>query len=92
MRRSIAFSLVLSLGLVLGAGVAGLAPAGRGQEWSRKRDLRWEYLPGTISLHRAKVPGGWLVVLEQPTRSGVVNTGCSFYPDPRHEWDGGSLP
>jgi hypothetical protein len=36
-------------------------------------------------VHRTKVPGGWLVL--------VVNnaTGLTFYPDPEHNWDGGSL-
>jgi hypothetical protein len=36
---------------------------------------------------RAKVPGGWLVLIEQTDASGIA-----FYPDPRHEWNGGSLP
>jgi len=36
-------------------------------------------------VYRTKVPGGWLVL--------VVNnaTGLTFYPDPEHNWDGGSL-
>jgi hypothetical protein len=36
-------------------------------------------------VHRAKVPGGWLVLVNHPT------TGLTFYPDPEHKWDGGSL-
>jgi hypothetical protein len=39
------------------------------------------------AVHRAKVPGGWLVV----TSSGHGLSGITFYPDPRHEWDGGTL-
>jgi hypothetical protein len=36
-------------------------------------------------VHRTKVPGGWLVLAIQNT------TGLTFYPDPEHKWDGGSL-
>ena len=34
----------------------------------------------------AKVPGGWLVAIEN--MSGL---GMTFYPDPKHEWTGVSL-
>ncbi len=34
---------------------------------------------------RAKVPGGWLVLF-----SGSASSGVTFYPDPKHEWDGGT--
>jgi len=37
------------------------------------------------NVHRTKVPGGWLVLV-------IHNTdGLTFYPDPEHKWDGGSL-
>ena len=36
-------------------------------------------------VYRAKVPGGWLVVVTNNAR------GLMFYPDPTHNWDGGSL-
>ncbi len=36
-------------------------------------------------VHRAKVPGGWLVLVMHNT------TGLTFYPDPEHRWDGGGL-
>ncbi len=36
-------------------------------------------------VHRTKVPGGWLVLVMHNT------TGVTFYPDPEHKWDGGSL-
>lgn len=35
-------------------------------------------------VHRAKVPGGWLVLVIHNT------SGLTFYPDPGHRWDGGS--
>ena len=38
-------------------------------------------------IHRAKVPGGWLIL-----KSLSDNSGIAFYPDPEHAWDGGSLP
>ncbi len=38
-------------------------------------------------VYRAKVPGGWLVV----TAGGNGMSGVTFYPDPRHEWNGGTL-
>lgn len=36
-------------------------------------------------VHRAKVPGGWMVLVIHNT------TGLTFYPDPEHKWDGGGL-
>jgi hypothetical protein len=63
-----------------------MAPATEG------RDLLWEELktsrPGAgifnWKVHRAKVPGGWLVLVMHNT------SGLTFYPDPQHKWDGGS--
>jgi len=65
--------------------------------------INWEYLgksallpnpipgkekqPRSVSTWRAKVPGGWLV-LTDVFGSGTFPT---FYPDPQHEWDGGTL-
>lgn len=37
-------------------------------------------------VYRAKVPGGWLVL----TSSTEGFSGVAFYPDPKHDWDGGS--
>jgi hypothetical protein len=34
---------------------------------------------------RTRVPGGWLVLVIQNT------SGLTFYPDPEHKWDGGSV-
>ena len=37
------------------------------------------------NVHRAKVPGGWLILVIHNTN------GVTFYPDPEYKWDGGSL-
>jgi hypothetical protein len=53
--------------------------------------LRWQELSEVgnkyTSIFRAKVSGEWLVQVEQSDGCGIT-----FYPDPEHEWDGGSLP
>lgn len=41
----------------------------------------------TSHVKRAKVPGGWFVRV-----GGGASQAAFFYPDPNHEWDGGSLP
>jgi len=61
--------------------------------------LRWETLNTTreeeglldsgYMTERAKVPGGWLVISQ--FRVGGAH-GLVFLPDPKHVWDGGSLP
>ena len=38
--------------------------------------------------YRARVPGGWLIFIWTPGRSGL--TDVTFYPDPSHVWDGGT--
>jgi hypothetical protein len=49
-----------------------------------KPKLQWEPLDsGPWALERAKVPGGWLVAL--------AGASVTFYPDPRHRWDGSSV-
>ena len=50
-------------------------------------DLHWEFLDGKFSMARAKVPGGWLLVINWGS-----GTGMTFYPDPNHKWNGESLP
>jgi hypothetical protein len=45
--------------------------------------LQWEKLGSSPHLvERAKVPGGWLVAVDQSV---------AFYPDPKHRWNGASL-
>ncbi|MBP1610750.1 MAG: hypothetical protein H6Q04_2985 [Acidobacteria bacterium] len=41
--------------------------------------------PLNEGVFRAQVPGGWFILLkaDQPT--------LFFYPDPRYDWDGGSM-
>ena len=55
--------------------------------------LVWERLESngvstSVSMYRAKVPGGWLVALDY----GKEMASLSFYPDPTYKWDGSSLP
>ncbi|MEO1094288.1 MAG: hypothetical protein AAFX01_05255 [Cyanobacteria bacterium J06638_28] len=44
---------------------------------------------GGLGAWRAKVPGGWIVAIRC---GGGEGGGVTFYPDPYHQWDGGSLP
>lgn len=47
--------------------------------------LNWERLGGgnrAWRTHRAKVPGGWLVLVEISN----ADLGVTFYPDPNHHW------
>ncbi|OPZ83912.1 MAG: hypothetical protein BWY76_02072 [bacterium ADurb.Bin429] len=68
--------------------------------------LIWETLPGMVAereyhpesfvscIYRAKIPGGWLVRLLVPGADmpDSLDSSMVFVPDPRHEWDGNSLP
>jgi hypothetical protein len=52
-------------------------------------DLRSSRAGGEIlklgwDIYRARVPGGWLVLVIHNT------SGLTFYPDPEHRWDGTS--
>jgi hypothetical protein len=47
----------------------------------------WEEVSSSLKMRRAKVPGGWLLIL-----LGASGNSLSFYPDSGHEWDGASLP
>jgi hypothetical protein len=51
---------------------------------SKHPQLQWEKLQSSDGVvTRAKVPGGWLVV--------IAKAGALFYPDASHKWNGGSL-
>lgn len=52
--------------------------------WEIWGDVRWEKVESHFSFFRAKVPGGWLLMM--------MGEGFTFYPDPNHKWDGKSLP
>jgi hypothetical protein len=69
------------------------------KEQAEKPVLSWETLNTTREakglmhseyfVERAKVTGGWLVISQY--KVGPAH-GLAFLPDPKHEWDGGSLP
>jgi hypothetical protein len=40
----------------------------------------------SVRLSRAKIPGGWLLIVTSNSGSGLT-----FYSDPQHKWDGNSL-
>jgi hypothetical protein len=44
---------------------------------------------GAHSIHRSKVPGGWLVILERDEHPTIPS--FTFLPDPHHEWNGRSI-
>jgi hypothetical protein len=44
-----------------------------------------------FSTWRAKVAGGWLVIVSGLGGPSGVR-GVAFYPDPDHTWDGGTMP
>ena len=59
-----------------------------------QRQLVWHKLNSSTAegrffslgnVYRAKVPGGWLVLVADNAN------GVAFYPDAEHTWDGGSL-
>ena len=57
-------------------------------------DFKWEEISkeSVGSIMRAKVPGGWLVIyFHKGGAVGFQAGGLTFYPDPKHEWNGGTL-
>jgi len=58
--------------------------------------VEWEYIVDDIlkskphfqGLYRAKVPGGWLIMILSNVQ---MDPALTFYPDPKHEWNGSSL-
>lgn len=61
---------------------AGAPISSRPPASSRAPFLAWESISSTLSVQRAKIPGGWLV---------AAGNGLAFVPDAAHEWDGSSL-
>lgn len=51
------------------------------------RSLVWEIVPSpysdsfSVSLRRAKIPGGWLVVAKSKDNDSIT-----FVPDPEYKW------
>jgi hypothetical protein len=63
--------------------------ASKGKGVNAMPKLNFEKLdadPLSVRVNRAKIPGGWLVVSTSSSGGGVT-----FYPDPQHKWDGGSV-
>ena len=73
-----------------------MAPAveAAGIEWESlgksAAELTNSALPYPVPLHtfRARVPGGWLVLV----MTGCTDSSVTFLPDPFHEWAVGTLP
>ena len=63
-----------------------------------KIDLKFEALTvagdgkGILSVSRAKVPGGWLIASYLFAVMSFKTATVTFYLDPDHAWDGGSIP
>jgi len=62
--------------------------------WTSEKEIE----RSTPVLHRAKVPGGWMVMMQQYDAQATTSHafgygfgGLTFVPDPNHEWDGTSL-
>lgn len=51
-------------------------------------NLKYEVEKSAKYAYRARVPGGWLIFIWTPGRTGL--TDVTFYPDPNHVWEGGS--
>ncbi|HEX8550503.1 MAG TPA: hypothetical protein VF681_02995 [Abditibacteriaceae bacterium] len=62
----------------------------------------WEYLgkqelppggsrPWTVETWRARVEGGWMIMVIQNWSNGPEPVGLSFMPDPSHSWNPNAL-
>ena len=68
------------------------------QEPAKKEAVLWYAVSSRgmgngSEIHRAKVPGGWLVFVsvQSPFRADETNgSGLTFVPDLEHKWDGAS--
>ena len=84
-------------------GMRGLATTTQGQENQvAPSKLIWSIIdtagaPARVNVYRAKVPGGWLVLVnhedqkERRSSQGYsygmgIGTGVTFVPDPEHTW------
>lgn len=66
------------------------------QEPAKKEAVLWYAVSSRgmrpSEIHRAKMPGGWLVFVsvQSPTRADETSGSLTFVPDPEHKWDGSS--
>ncbi len=80
-----AVAVGFALGLAAGRGLDLSPSAARAAYGDRDRQgkvsLDWQEMETNItrSIHRASVPGGWLVAQQN---------GLAFVPDPDHAWNG----
>ena len=63
-----------------------------------EQDYKFKDGDQVFHLYRAKIPGGWLVLMRQfdTYMSGAGSYawgygGATFVPDPNHGWDGSSI-
>ncbi len=52
--------------------------------------VHWEHLQTDASdlfMYRTRIPGGWLIYVGD---TGAGGGGVTFFPDPKHEWNGPS--
>jgi hypothetical protein len=70
----------------VGGRVATAAPGNEEPQF-----IDWESIESGkgLTVLRDRVPGGWLVYA---SNSFHHHGGLTFYPDPEHQWNGGSLP
>ena len=67
-----------------------------------EQNYKYENGDQVFELYRAKIPGGWLLLMQQHDYedNGEIDGwaygwgygGMTFVPDPSHKWDGSSLP
>jgi hypothetical protein len=103
---TVILALALGISIVL-INLNYAAPASdNGTAQPKKTDrLNWDYLvadrmPSNSDVARAKVPGGWFILMQNHVQSTRPNEfqmqylvgAAFFYPDPDHTWDGTSLP
>jgi hypothetical protein len=59
-----------------------------------EQDFKFQGGEPVFHLYRARIPGGWLVLMQNWKTSwewAYGYGGATFVPDPQHSWDGSSL-
>jgi hypothetical protein len=84
-----------SVALVFRSGGDGREARSVAQERGSADVFKWRLASddGANSVYRAKVPGGWLVLVRCVPSSSYrgEGAGITFMPDPEHKWDGATL-